>query len=853
MMCQNASIQRKFTVITIITTLFVLVVSFFVLSYYKSHTVAEVYTQTKQNLENHINKGIQEKMDIGISNAISMANDGRVKKTLVTKDRKWGIMSLTTISKEMKDNTPFKNIKVHIHTKDNKSYIRGWKLDKHGDDLSSFRASVVAVNATHKPVNTMELGKAGLSLRSVVPIKSDSGEHLGSLEFMQGLNSVAKKFDKEKDAFMLLMDTNIQKVDLFNNPNKFKHYLISQKFINKDFLADAKNIDLNELLKTGVYMTDKYFYVYQDVVDFQGKKLGIYLAARPMSIVNDVIDDSQTLINISLTLLFLFAVILLVATLINLRITIIAPLQKLTDSVIALMSYSSADQKIEIKSNDEIGELAHHFNDYMDKLRNTVKKDQMVVEEVDKAIQMARAGFFVYKVDAQTDNRSTNDLKNSVNDMIQDLGEKFDQLDTALIEYGNARFDYKFDVKNTSGTIGSIIHGTRAIGSNISELLATILLSGEQLSHNIDVLSTSANSLSQSANAQAASLEETAAAVEEISSNIQSSSSNVAKMAVLSNDVTTSATQGEKLAAQTSASMDDINTQVSAINDAIGVIDQIAFQTNILSLNAAVEAATAGEAGKGFAVVAQEVRNLASRSAEAAKEIKDLVESANSKALQGKKIASQMISGYSELNGKISENKQMIDMVSLASKEQTQGIIQINDAINILDKNTQENASDATNIDSLAKEVASLSERLISVAKHASYRKEAESQVCDIDLVYNLNSLKLDHLHFKTSNFHKLNERSTFKVATEKECKLAKWIAEQEANGAEFTKTNNWKILNDAHAEVHNKVQHYIDRNADHDSNEHLLAIGNEIEEATGRVFNALNVVKQEHCAGLNN
>ncbi len=107
-------------------------------------------------------------------------------------------------------------------------------------------------------------------------------------------------------------------------------------------------------------------------------------------------------------------------------------------------------------------------------------------------------------------------------------------------------------------------------------------------------------------------------------------------MSKLANTVVKSSNDGEKLANKTNIAMDEINTQVKAINESISIIDQIAFQTNILSLNAAVEAATAGEAGKGFAVVAQEVRNLANKSTEAAKKIKDLVELANQKANEGK-------------------------------------------------------------------------------------------------------------------------------------------------------------------------------------------------------------------------
>ena len=212
------------------------------------------------------------------------------------------------------------------------------------------------------------------------------------------------------------------------------------------------------------------------------------------------------------------------------------------------------------------------------------------------------------------------------------------------------------------------------------------------LDESSNILLVNVDKLNQSSNEAAASLEETAAAIEEITSNIRNNTENISKMATLSNEVTASASQGEKLANQTTVSMDEINTQVNAINEAISVIDQIAFQTNILSLNAAVEAATAGEAGKGFAVVVAEVRNLASRSAEAAKEIKSIVENATTKANQGKQIAGNMIEGYKQLNQNITHTINLIQDIQNASKEQLLGIEQINDAVNQLDQQTQQNA-----------------------------------------------------------------------------------------------------------------------------------------------------------------
>ncbi|WP_371868594.1 methyl-accepting chemotaxis protein [Malaciobacter pacificus] len=188
-------------------------------------------------------------------------------------------------------------------------------------------------------------------------------------------------------------------------------------------------------------------------------------------------------------------------------------------------------------------------------------------------------------------------------------------------------------------------------------------------------------------------------------------------MASLGQTVKESVFSGEELASKTVVSMEEINQKVNSINEAIIVIDQIAFQTNILSLNAAVEAATAGEAGKGFAVVAQEVRNLASRSAEAAREIKNLVEEATSKANDGKIVSSDMIEGYKKLNENISETIHIIEDVSKASNEQMTGIEQINDAVNMLDRVTQENANDSNQIKLIAQEVSKLAHELLIDSK----------------------------------------------------------------------------------------------------------------------------------------
>jgi methyl-accepting chemotaxis protein len=326
-----------------------------------------------------------------------------------------------------------------------------------------------------------------------------------------------------------------------------------------------------------------------------------------------------------------------------------------------------------------------------------------------------------------TSNEKLNYISKTFNSLVDNLNSTIRTILGTLENYSNHDYSKKLGIPGLQGEFKSLVDGVNTLRQTITLMLIENKANGLTLDKTSDILLINVDKLNQSSNNAAASLEESAASLEDITSNIRKNTENIVKMANLSNELINATNTGEKLATQTTIAMEEINTQVNSINEAISIIDQIAFQTNILSLNAAVEAATAGEAGKGFAVVAAEVRNLANRSAEAAREIKTIVENATIKANNGKNIANNMIIGYKELSENISHTTNIINDIQKASKEQLDGIIQINDAINQLDRQTQLNASVAAESHNVALITDKISKLIVENADKKQF--EGKDQV----------------------------------------------------------------------------------------------------------------------------
>ncbi len=266
---------------------------------------------------------------------------------------------------------------------------------------------------------------------------------------------------------------------------------------------------------------------------------------------------------------------------------------------------------------------------------------------------------------------------------------------------------------NTQDEIGTLLHALRDMQVSLTRLVTQVRQGSDSVSTASAEIAQGNQDLSARTESQASALEQTAASMEELSSTVKQNADNARQANQLAQSASTVAVQGGEVVAQVVDTMKGINDSARKIHDIISVIDGIAFQTNILALNAAVEAARAGEQGRGFAVVAAEVRSLAGRSAEAAKEIKQLITDSVTRVGQGTALVDQAGTTMNEVVASIRRVTDIMGEISSASTEQSQGVAQVGEAVTQMDQSTQQNAALVEEMAAAASSLKSQAQELV--------------------------------------------------------------------------------------------------------------------------------------------
>ncbi|MCD1262381.1 HAMP domain-containing protein [Shinella sp. AETb1-6] len=391
--------------------------------------------------------------------------------------------------------------------------------------------------------------------------------------------------------------------------------------------------------------------------------------------ISDQSTQTANTINDMLKAILGLTLILSIALFVFFRRSVTAPILQLSAGMVKIADGDTDVNCAGLGRKDEIGTMAAAVEVFR---KAAIAKRQLEMEAA-RAREQAESDRIATQQKAEADAAerlriATSGLAGGLKrlasgDLAFQLNEPFSP------DFESLRHDFNASLSQLGGTLMAISQAISAIDGGTQEI------------------SSGANDLAHRTERQAASLEQTAAALDEITANVSNSSKRTEEARAAATEADHGAVRSVDVVRQAEEAMQRIESSSQQISNIIGVIDEIAFQTNLLALNAGVEAARAGEAGKGFAVVAQEVRELAQRSATAAKEIKALINTSSAEVGSGVRLVRETGVALNEIGERISGINQHMNAIATAAKEQSVGLVEVNKAVNTMDQTTQQNAA----------------------------------------------------------------------------------------------------------------------------------------------------------------